>query len=141
MAEIVHEVNIKAPREKVFEAISTSEGVKSWWTDDALVEPKLGGKAEFGFHGRQTVFTMETTIFDRNEELTWKCLNGPGEWIGTSVTWLLTPKDGETQVRLEHINWRKTDGDFPSVKETWGKLVKILKDHVEGRNPGPYFKS
>jgi uncharacterized protein YndB with AHSA1/START domain len=142
MAEIVQEVVINAPREKVFEAISTADGVKCWWTDDTAIDPRLGGKAELRFNDKQTIFNMETTIFDPPEELTWKCMNGPAEWIGTSVTWLLTPAgEGGTNLRLEHINWRKTDGEYPAVVETWGKLLPVLKEYAEGGSPGPHFKS
>ena len=32
MADIIHRVGIKAPISKVYEAVSTVEGVAGWWT-------------------------------------------------------------------------------------------------------------
>jgi len=32
MADIIHEFTVKAPRERVFQAFATPEGLDSWWT-------------------------------------------------------------------------------------------------------------
>ena len=142
MAEIKEKFSVAAPVEKVWEAVTTTDGLKSWWSDDSFAEAKLGGKAEFGFFNRETVFTMETTLFDENEFQEWRCLNGPEHWIGTNVCFELEPGDGgTTNVMFEHNNLREEDDEFLRVKETWGKLMVVLKDYLEGKNPGPYFKS
>ena len=141
MPQIVQEVDIDAPPEKVFEAISTTQGLNSWWTDDSHSEPKLAGRAEFGFNKRETIFNMEVSVFEDNEEIGWRCVNGPSDWMGTQVLFLVTPRPGGSTVRLEHINWRSTDGSYEDSKETWGKLLQVLKQYAEGKSPGPYFKS
>lgn len=142
MPEIIEEFSIAAPVEKVWEAVSSTEGLKNWWTDDSMSESKLGGKAEFGFQNRTTVFTMETTLFDVNEFQEWRCLNGPDQWIGTNVSFELEPEDGRsTHVRFEHRNLRPDDEEYTKTKETWSKILVGLKDYVEGKNPGPFFKS
>ncbi len=141
MPEIVKEFNIEAPVERTWEAISTTDNLKSWWTDDSLSEAKLGGKAEFGFHNRETVFTMETTLFDVNEFQEWRCLNGPDKWIRTNVSFELEPKDGGTHVRFEHRNLRDEGEEYNKTKKTWDGVLARLKDYVEGKEPGPYFKN
>lgn len=32
---------------KVFDALTTTEGLNSWWTDDSKVDPREGGKIEY----------------------------------------------------------------------------------------------
>ena len=32
MADIIHKIRIEAPIEKVFEAFTTIDGLKGWWT-------------------------------------------------------------------------------------------------------------
>ncbi len=46
MAEIVHELNIKAAPERIFAAITTQEGLSAWWTKDTEVQAK-GGQWQF----------------------------------------------------------------------------------------------
>ncbi len=141
MAEIVIEFDIDAPTERVWEAVSTTDALKSWWTDDSHSDAKLGGKAEFGFQNRAVVFTMETTLFDVNEFQEWRCLNGPDNWIGTNVSFELEPQDGKTHVRFEHRNLRDGDAETSKTKETWDKCLEHLKGYVEGKSPGPFFTS
>src|SRR5262249_51239177 len=49
MVDLHHNVPINAAPEKVFTAIATQEGMRGWWTRDATLDSKVGGKAEFGF--------------------------------------------------------------------------------------------
>ncbi|MED3691956.1 SRPBCC domain-containing protein [Peribacillus butanolivorans] len=35
MINMPHQIMINAPAEKVYEAITTTEGFKGWWTTDA----------------------------------------------------------------------------------------------------------
>ncbi|HEX9588168.1 MAG TPA: antibiotic biosynthesis monooxygenase [Bradyrhizobium sp.] len=49
MAEIRHQIAIEAPPEKVYAALATQAGLRSWWTADTVADHKTGGKAEFGF--------------------------------------------------------------------------------------------
>jgi glucan biosynthesis protein len=37
-------------------------GLRGWWTADATADEKAGGKAEFGFDKRQTVFAYRFVI-------------------------------------------------------------------------------
>jgi uncharacterized protein YndB with AHSA1/START domain len=45
--EIIHSTLIKAPIEKVYDALTTSEGLDSWFTQGAEVDRKPGGKIHF----------------------------------------------------------------------------------------------
>src|SRR5712692_7701297 len=47
MAEIRHQIAIEAPPEKVYAALATQAGLRSWWTADTVADHKTGGKAEF----------------------------------------------------------------------------------------------
>ena len=45
--EIIHSTIIKAPIEKVYDSISTAEGLDSWFTTGAEVSSKIGGQIQF----------------------------------------------------------------------------------------------
>jgi len=42
MADMYHQVHIDAVPENVYQAISTEEGLKSWWTADTEAQPRVG---------------------------------------------------------------------------------------------------
>ena len=48
MATIYHQVGIKAPLNRVYEAIATPDGVTQWWTPTSG-DPNKGGKLDFSF--------------------------------------------------------------------------------------------
>ncbi len=140
MAEMLHQIQIKAPADKVFQAISTEEGLKSWWTADTEAQPRIGSTAIFGFFKRSTVFKMRIEELTPNRQLKWSCDSGPDEWIGTKLRFdLQSHPDGDTVVRFAHAGWRSTEGAFPLCNTTWGALMVRLKGYCEGKSPGPFF--
>lgn len=141
MHQILHQITINAPADKVYDALTTEEGLKSWWTADTVAEPKIGSIAEFGFFNRATVFRMEIEELIPGKNVIWKCLGEPEEWKGTELTFELSPADGGgTKVQFCHEGWSKTNGDYPLCNTTWGHLMYFLKDYLEGVNNKPFFK-
>jgi hypothetical protein len=50
MADVLLEVPISAPPERVYQAITEQAGLASWWTPDvSKAEPRIGSVAEFRF--------------------------------------------------------------------------------------------
>src|SRR2546428_13421508 len=50
-APLVHQVNIKATAEQIYEAVSTSKGLAAFWTSESQAEPRVGSVATLGFGG------------------------------------------------------------------------------------------
>jgi uncharacterized protein YndB with AHSA1/START domain len=46
---ILHQVLIKAPREKVYDAMTTGKGLDGWFTKGSSVDRKIGGKLIFNW--------------------------------------------------------------------------------------------
>lgn len=55
----------------------------------------------------------------------------PPHWVGTTITWTLTPGDGDTTVHFSHDGWAGDEGPFPGSALTWGLLMDSLKRYVE----------
>jgi hypothetical protein len=47
-----HRIRIKAPQDRTFKALSTAEGIKSWYTSNLEGEVGEGEEAVFRFSGR-----------------------------------------------------------------------------------------
>ncbi|HNH10616.1 MAG TPA: SRPBCC domain-containing protein, partial [Leptospiraceae bacterium] len=52
MIDIIHRIGIKTPAEKVYKALTTLEGLGSWWTEEVSGETKTGGRIEFLFRSK-----------------------------------------------------------------------------------------
>jgi uncharacterized protein YndB with AHSA1/START domain len=140
MADLKHQIQIEAAPEKVFAAIATQAGLRTWWTADSVADERAGGKASFGFGRRATVFRMDIERLDSPARVTWRCTGGHPEWEGTMFHWELAPKGAATTLRFTHGNWKAESEYFAMCNSTWGELMHRLKDSVEGRNPGPHWR-
>ena len=140
MPDLKHQIPIKAAPAKVFAAIATSEGLRSWWTADSKTEDKVAGKAEFGFDRRGTVFRMKIEKLELDRRLLWSCHGDPPEWAGTTLLWELTSKGDVTILRFTHGNWKSANDYYAMCNSTWGELMYRLKNYVEGKAPGPHWK-
>ena len=71
MPDLHHEIEIEAPPAEVYEALTTSEGLRGWWTSDSQAEPTVGSVAEFGFFNRQTIFRMQIDKLRPRKRIVW----------------------------------------------------------------------
>jgi uncharacterized protein YndB with AHSA1/START domain len=140
MVEIRHQIPIKATPDKVYAAIATQAGLRGWWTADTRADETVGGKAEFGFSRRGMVFRMTIEALDPGKRVVWSCHGDQPEWNGTILTWEITRDDDGTTLRFVQSNWQAMTDFCASCNSTWGELMYRLKDHVEGKNPGPHWK-
>jgi uncharacterized protein YndB with AHSA1/START domain len=142
MAEMLHRIWMAGSLEEVYQAITTSRGLASWWTDDALAVPEIESVAEFGFANRTVVFRMRVDALEEPRTVLWRCIGGPDEWVGTFVEWeLSTTEDGRTQVDFVHGDWKEANGMYALCNTTWGHLMHHLKEYVEGMSAGPHYAS
>ena len=140
MADILHRIVIAAPPERVFDAITTAEGLRSWWTKDSTAEPKAGSVAVFKFNGGKVVFRMRIDALDPGRKVEWTCLGDWPEWGDTTLSWDLEPTDdGGTTLRFAHRGWKTTEKEYAACNSTWGHLMFVLKDYVEGKPVEPQF--
>jgi uncharacterized protein YndB with AHSA1/START domain len=140
MADLLHEITIKASPERVYEAIVNQQHLRRWWTPDSQAEPKADSVAVFGFFNHTVVFRMRIDELVAGRRVAWSCLGDRAEWGGTKLSFeVAAVADGATRLRFTHAGWIKTSGDFAPANTTWGALMVRLKDYVEGRNPGPFF--
>lgn len=143
MPDILHQIDIDAPRSRVLEGLVTEEGVSSWWTDDCDVLPEVGNVNKLRFDAGKTEMRFRV-VEQRAERVRWECERGPRvpeEWIGTTVAATLEEHDGRTTVKFGHLGWASTEGAFASCNTVWGELLHRLKDWAEGRPVRPRFEA
>ena len=143
MVDIIHRVGIKASPAKVYEALSTIDGVSGWWTKETTGLSQPGGPIDFTFStpGGKRIggMSMEVLALEPDKGVRWRCTDGPAEWIGTEVGFELTQDGDYTIVRFGHRNWREALEFTEHCSMKWATFLMSLKELVEtGRGrPSP----
>ena len=96
MPDILHRITVKAAPDAVFAAVTTAEGLRSWWTKSSRAEPQEGSVFVFGFEGGSVEFHFRVDELVDNKRTAWTCVAAPkvpDEWVDTRVTFDLEPTD------------------------------------------------
>lgn len=140
MADMLHRIAVAAPPEVVYAALTTADGLQSWWTADVEAEAVVGSLVVLGFNGRAIAYRMRVVELAPLERVVWSCLGELEEWSATTLVFELFPGEDEgTVVTFTHSGWRSMDGLFRACNTDWGRLLHALKDSLEGRSEGPLF--
>jgi uncharacterized protein YndB with AHSA1/START domain len=136
MANIRHLVSIKAPAAKIYEAISTKEGLQKWWTDKVTGEAGVGQTLEFHF-GPDYHQDMKVTKLDPNREVKWESTDGHPEWVGTTVDFAIEDKGDKSTLRFAHDGWKNQTDLLAECTYHWGRFMTSLKNVAEGNAGEP----
>jgi len=135
MINIIHRVGIKAPAQKVYEAIATIEGIAGWWTESTSGVSEIGKTVVVRFHtleGNEIgSMNMEVTALDPGKKVQWKFTAGPEEWINTNAVFELHEEGDYTIVLFSHLGWREAVEFMAHCSMKWGIFMMSLKQLVE----------
>jgi uncharacterized protein YndB with AHSA1/START domain len=135
MEEIRHNVMIKARPENVYDAITTQEGLESWWAKQTTANPEVGFVNIFTFGNFRN--EMKVTTLIPNKKVEWKCIQSIDEWIDTRISFDLEEKDGKTLLRFAHSGWRAVTDTFAGCNYDWAMSIKSLKSLCESGTGTP----
>jgi uncharacterized protein YndB with AHSA1/START domain len=130
MADILHKITIQATAAKVLRAITEQEDLAGWWTRDVSAKPQVGSVAEFGFDNHAVVTRMKVIQISPTR-VEWECVDGPSEWIGTTVTFDLEPKGEETTLLFAQRGWKEASDFYAHCNTKWGYFLGSLKSLLE----------
>jgi len=131
--EIMLAVDAKAEPEAIARALTTSEGLASFWTPDVTAEPTVGSEARFGFTGAPVDLRMRIDAIEPGR-VAWTCLGDFPHWGGTKVSWEMSPADDSaTRVLFKHTGFSdaQPEGDFASVAYAWSSILGALRAYLE----------
>jgi len=128
MYSIKHLLHINASKDKVFEAISTVDGLSNWWTTKTSGDPALGGTLQFLFGEQGPQMKVVESI--PNEKLIWKATS-PDGWKGHTFTFALDENDGKTRVRFSQDGWTEHDDFYASCSFSWARYMESLRQFCQ----------
>jgi uncharacterized protein YndB with AHSA1/START domain len=140
MPDILHRISIDATQERVHDLIATTDGVARWWTGRPLDGDSAAGSS-FGVYfgdAAKPAAVMEV-MSDTPDEVVWRVVDGPAEWIDTLITFALQGAgDGRTMLLFSHSGWRAASEFMSGCSTNWGAYLTSLKTGAEGHEFGAY---
>ena len=130
MYSIKHLFHINASREKVFEAISTINGLSNWWTTKTSGSDAVDGVINFHF-GESEGPQMKVIEIIPNEKISWLCVASPFGWDGHIFTFALDENDGKTRVRFSHNGWAENGDFYAGCSFSWGRYMESLRQYCQ----------
>ena len=137
MLDIRHRVGIIAPVERVYHALATTDGLSGWWTHDVTGLSEVGEKLEFYFGYPEPAAVMEVTELIPDRRVAWHCVQGPDEWVGTTLAYALSTEGVETALLFTHADWREPLEFMHHCSTKWAVFLLSLKSLVETGKGAP----
>lgn len=129
MQDIMQLIKIHASSERVYEAITTADGLRQWWTRDAAIEPKVGAAGEFGFNGKRFVARVTVEELNPVTRVRWKVANSA--WPGDDIEFNLKADGNDTTLLFAHRGFPRADEVFASATTRWGFYLLSLKRYMQ----------
>ena len=137
MVDILHRIGVRDSSPKqVYDALTTVDGLAGWWTDDTRGHGDLGGVLEFRFPPVGG-FDMRVVEARPAERVSWRVVDGPEEWIGTTIHWDLRRDGAYTVVLFRHEGWAEPVEFMHHCSTKWGSFLMSLKSLVETGEGAP----
>lgn len=131
---IILTVDAQATPEAIFGALSTRDGLASFWTPDVegARAPAVGNRLAFGFAAAPADLEMTVAGLVPPESIHWHCEGPWPYWEGTDVEWSIIAGE-PTRVMLTHRGWAEDqpEVEFGAVAYTWGLVLGALQSFVE----------
>jgi len=137
MADIFHYFPINAPIDKVFENISTPNGIDKWWAKTTSGKSAIGEIFHFHFEPDYN-WNAVVSIYVPNEKFELTMKNSDPDWEGSKVGFSLTGKNNLTEVQFYHTNWKEDNNHYRISNYCWAMYLRILKRNLEFGENVPY---
>ena len=141
MVDILHKVGITSSTlDDVYAALTTLDGLSGWWASDTQGDTAVGGVVHFRFEPGG--IDMKVVELDPATHVLWKVVDGPAEWIGTTVSWDLRQEGDNTIVLFKHQGWKEPVEFMHHCSTKWAVFLLSLKAMVKpGKAPRTHATS
>ncbi len=133
MPDILHRISIDAAPQRVHDLIASTDGVARWWTGRQLTgEHTVGASFSVYFGDADKPAAVMQVLADAPDQVEWLVTEGPGDWIGTRVTFTLRPRsNGGTTLLFNHSGWQQASEFMGGCSTNWGAYLTSLKTGAE----------
>jgi uncharacterized protein YndB with AHSA1/START domain len=138
MKTIHHVFDIAAPPAEVFGALSTGEGLASWWTSEVQADTTASGSVRFTFSDD---FNPQMRIEELSApgKVRWTCVGGHDPWLDNRFEFELEATEAGTRLRFwQHYARELSDDAYGVYNFNWGYYLESLRLRCETGIGKPY---
>jgi uncharacterized protein YndB with AHSA1/START domain len=139
--DYAREIPFHAPSERVFDALTTLDGLAGWWTPIVSGAATTGGEIELGFSGLDERIVMRVDEAIRPSTVIWTCVahTGHPEWAGTRIVVELAPgAAGRGLLKFRHVGLTPRLRCYETCDSGWEHFLRSLLDYAERGNGSPF---
>jgi len=134
-------ISIRAPRERVFDAVATLDGIRGWWTPLASGSAKPGGTMRLEFEGMDEHIDIRVDAITRPFAVEWTILEHTSldEWAGTKLSFELKPaRDGHCILAFRHLGLSPKLACYEDCEAGWEHFLRSLVALAESGKGSPF---
>jgi hypothetical protein len=135
---ILMQFDIDADRQTVRRALSTDDGIRSWWS--TRTEGPSDGQLRVSFPDVPQPFEF-TVADDGGDRIEWVTGGFPPWWAGTTIRFDLAdnPDGAGTRLLFSHRDYEPDNPVIPIVTPAWAQILLRLKGYAETGKAQPFF--
>lgn len=129
MKQIHHVLDIDGGIDRVWQALTTEDGLAGWWSNTLSSEgASVGSRIRFTFRDDFNP-VMEVTGLDEDRDLEWVCVDGHKKWQDSRFSFHLSLlEDGRCRLRFwQNYALELSDDDFGNYNFNWGYYLESLR--------------
>jgi uncharacterized protein YndB with AHSA1/START domain len=131
--------NIDADAATVYRAISTSEGVRGWFTSEAEIGEGPGARHRLSFPDIPAPWELSVDRAEEPRTLTLSVVVGPPHWTDTTMTYEIVDRpEGGVVLNFDHTDFATVD-DVRHWTIGWVDKILSLRKYAETGVPDPCF--
>jgi uncharacterized protein YndB with AHSA1/START domain len=137
MADILQDFPVHSRVHRVFEAVSTPDGLNNWWTSTAAGRPIEGTEYELTF-GPEYRWRAVVACCVPDAEFELQITKADADWTGTYVGFRLEHRDKKTWIHFRHTGWAEANEHFRVSNHCWAMYLRVLRRYLEYGEIVPY---
>lgn len=138
---IEHQIEVAAAPAAVLAALTTADGLRAWWARDCDIGDGVGATHELRFDKGANLVTMSFEVTAAGpDRVAWTCTaNSNPIWPGTTLTWIIAPRDGGSAVSFEHAGFAEAGSPpYEMTAAGWQHFMGSLKSYLDGGDGRPW---
>jgi uncharacterized protein YndB with AHSA1/START domain len=139
-------LTIAATPAAVYAALTTTEGLRAWWTHDCEGTTELNGILHFRFGATHKDMRIER--LEPGREVRWQCtvariaadsVAHKDEWVGTELVFRMSDAgQGRTRLDFEHVGLVPSLECYALCYKGWQHFMGSLQQYLETGEGTPY---
>lgn len=138
--DIVLGLEMRAGPKTITEALTTAEGLRSFWTSDVTAEPVAGSEASFGFPGAPMPLQLTVERIEPGSRVEWTRPRNFPFWDETTISWELSEGEaGGARVLFRQAGFPDAQPEwaYASIAQTWAMVLARLQVLTETGSAEP----